>query len=145
MIIQKVTGLRLRTPNGSRVEQEGYVNINISIRGHIEEWVGFVVTRVPGVHLIGMNILPKFEHNEWRGVSNQVVVDEYTDIHIECSGTMFEREVGRVLREYDSLFVVKGEMFGAESIGIHKIRTRDNTPVALSYRRIIPSQVMGVK
>ena len=46
--------------------------------------VGFVVTRVPSVCLLGMNILSKFEHNEWRGISNQVVVDEYVNIHIGC-------------------------------------------------------------
>ena len=67
--------MRLRAANRSRMEQEGYMKINISIRGQIEEGVGFVVTRVLGRCLLGMNILSKFEHDEWRRVSNQVVVD----------------------------------------------------------------------
>ena len=36
--------------------------------------------------LFGMNIISKFEYNEWRGVSNQVVADEHTDIPIGCKG-----------------------------------------------------------
>ena len=51
-----------------------------------------------------------------------------------------------MLRHYDSLFIVKGEGLGyVTSIGMHRIRTRDNIAVALPYRRTIPSQVMGVK
>ena len=100
--------------------------------------VGIVVTRVPSVCLLGMNIQSKFEHNEWRGVSNQVIY-EYVNIHIGCKRTMFEREVGRVLREYGRLLIGKCERLGAASIGIHRIRTRDNIPVALPDRRTMSS------
>ena len=113
--------------------------------------------------LIGMNVIDKFgsinlnqhrmnEGNKCVNTSSVYIVDSHVinknEVNMKNVGKIDDKyrdKLVKLIETEDDIFMVKGDSIGCIRNGTHRIRTTDCIPVAQPYRRVVPTQLEGVK
>ena len=150
----------LKTANGTKLEYRGQVITDIILWGKKSEKVGFIVTNIKGLFIIGMNILQTYGVISITGVSRGIHIrsrvsngissvsinnEEIVKVYIGCKNRIFKESIEKLTYKYRKIFFLNNDRLASAKVGLHSIRTIDKIPVAQPYRRIIPSQVEAVK
>ena len=127
--ILKSPSLRLRAANGLEVNNIGSIWGEIKIWGQSYRDVGFVVTELNGVCIVGMNILKRVSNLE-----GKLGLGSRKEGRVEVSRIKVDHEKGGIDRDkedmcellstYADLF--EGKKDGCADVSVHRIRTVDN-------------------
>ena len=112
----------LKTANGTKLEYRGQVITDIILWGKKSEKVGFIVTNIKGLFIIGMNILQTYGVISITGVSRGIHIrsrvsngissvsinnEEIVKVYIGCKNRIFKESIEKLTYKYRKIFFFK--------------------------------------